>query len=69
MEVKDGIISDKMNSNNKVSYAQLTKGKKIERHLEGKPVLKNYTDFKYIGKPYMKQDALEKVTGEGKIFR
>lgn len=67
LEVKDGIISDKMNPNNKVSYAQLTKGKKIERHLEGKPVLKDYTSFKYVGKPFMKQDAMEKVTGQAKF--
>jgi len=67
LEAKDGIITDKLNSKNKVSYAQLTKGKKIEKHLEGKPVVKAYTDFKYIGKPTMKQDSREKVTGQAKF--
>lgn len=67
LEVKDGIISDKMNSRNKVSYAQLAKGKKIERHLEGKPVLKDYAKFKYVGKPYMRQDAELKVTGQAQF--
>jgi nicotinate dehydrogenase subunit B len=67
LEVKDGMISDKMNSSNKVSYAQLAKGKRIERHIEGKPVIKDYTGFKYVGKPYKKRDSLEKVTGVAKF--
>ncbi len=65
--VNDGVIIDKMNNKNKVTYAQLTNGKKIERHINGKPVVKDYTSFKYIGKPYMKQDSREKVTGEAKF--
>jgi CO/xanthine dehydrogenase Mo-binding subunit len=64
--VKEGIVIDKLNGNNRVSYAQLTKGRKIERHLEGKPVVKKYTDFIYVGKPYRRTDSLEKVTGQAK---
>ena len=66
LQVKDGIISDIKNNNSKVSYGELAKGKKIEKHLEGKPELKDYTKFRYVGKPYLHQDARIKVTGEAK---
>jgi isoquinoline 1-oxidoreductase len=67
LEVKDGIISDIKNIKSKVSYGELTKGKRIEKHLDGKPELKNYTEFKYVGKPYLRQDSRLKVTGEAKF--
>jgi nicotinate dehydrogenase subunit B len=66
LEVKDGIISDIKNSKSKVSYGELAKGKKIEKHLDGKPELKDYTKFKFVGKPYLHQDARLKVTGEAR---
>jgi nicotinate dehydrogenase subunit B len=66
LEIIDSIISDKTNKKKKVTYAELTKGKKIERHLKDKPVLKDSTKFKIIGNPYMRQDARLKVTGQGK---
>ena len=67
LEVKDGIISDIKNYKSKVSYGELTKGKRIEKHLDGKPELKDYTKFKYVGKPYLHQDSQLKVTGEAKF--
>jgi nicotinate dehydrogenase subunit B len=66
LEVKDGIISEIKNNKNKVSYGELAKGKKIEKHLDGKPELKDYTKFKFVGKPYLHQDARIKVTGEAR---
>ncbi len=66
LEVKDGIISDIRNNKNKVTYGELAKGKKIEKHLDGKPELKDYSKFKYVGKPYLHQDARLKVTGEAR---
>ncbi len=67
LEVRDGVISDIKNKNNKVSYGELTKGKKIEKHLEGQPELKDYTKFSYVGKPYLRVDSRLKVTGEAKF--
>jgi nicotinate dehydrogenase subunit B len=66
LEVKDGIISDIKNNKSKVSYGELAKGKKIEKHLDGKPELKDYTKFKFVGKPYFHQDSRIKVTGEAR---
>jgi nicotinate dehydrogenase subunit B len=66
LEVKDGIIIDIKNNKNKVSYGELAKGKRIEKHLDGKPELKDYTKFKYVGTPFLHQDSRIKVTGEAK---
>ena len=64
LELKDGIISNINDNKSKVSFGDLARGKKIERHLDGKPELKDYRKFKFIGKPYLHQDSLIKVTGE-----
>lgn len=67
LEVKDGIISDITNSKINVSYGVLARGKRIEKHLEGRQELKNYTKFKFTGKPFLHQDARIKVTGEARF--
>jgi len=66
LEVKDGIITDTKNPKNSVSYAQLTKGKKIEKFLDVKPSVEDYTKFTYVGKSYKHSDGNLKVTGEAK---
>ena len=66
LEVKDGIISDTKNPKNTVTYAQLTKGKKLEKYLDVKPSVEDYTKFTYVGKSYKHSDANLKVTGEAK---
>ena len=65
--VKNGVISDKTDSKKKVSYAELAKGKKIEKHLDVKPKVKDYTEFKNIGKSFLRQDSKLKVTGQAKF--
>jgi isoquinoline 1-oxidoreductase len=64
--IKNGVILDKNNNSKKVSFGELAKGKKIEKHLAVKPKPKDYRDFKIIGKPYLRQDSGLKVTGKGK---
>jgi isoquinoline 1-oxidoreductase len=66
LDLKDGIITDTKNSKNSVSYAQLTKGKKIEKFLDVKPSVEDYTKFTYVGKSYNHSDAVLKVTGQAK---
>ena len=66
LEVRDGIITDTKNPLHAVSYAELTKGKKIERFLDVKPPVEDYTKFTYVGKSYNHSDAVLKVTGEAK---
>ena len=64
LRAENGVISDRSNSAKKVTYGQLAKGKKIERHLEHTPELKKMEDFKVIGKSLNRRDAKPKVTGE-----
>ena len=64
LKAKAGVIFDKNNSKNQVTYAQLSKGKKIERHLKRKAALKSVSEFTVVGKPVSRLDALEKVTGK-----
>ncbi len=64
LEAKDGVIFDKAHIENRVTYAELTKGKKIERHLEKKPGPKAASEFTKIGKPTSRIDAAQKVTGK-----
>ena len=61
---KDGVIFDQQNQKNRVTYGQLAKGQKIERHLQAKPSLKDPTQFKIAGKPHIHRDAEVKVTGK-----
>jgi len=64
LNASDGVIFEKNNSSNTLTYAELTKGKKIIKDASGKPVLKKPAEFKVIGQPIFKQDSDLKVTGE-----
>jgi CO/xanthine dehydrogenase Mo-binding subunit len=66
LEVKDGIVVDTKNAKNTVTYGQLARGQKLEKYLDVKPAVEDYTKFTYVGKPYKHSDARQKVTGEAK---
>ncbi len=61
---KDGVIFAKDNPSRRISYGELTKGKRIERQLSVKPTLKQVSEFKISGKPLLRRDSREKVTGK-----
>jgi len=66
LEVKEGIVFDVKDPKKSVSYAQLAKGKKLERYLDVKPPVEDYTKFTYVGKSYKRSDSILKVTGKAK---
>ena len=66
LATENGFVFDKQNRQNRVSYAQLAKGRKIERHATGKVAVKTPSEFKIIGRPLTRRDAPEKVTGKAK---
>ena len=66
LEVKDGIITDSKNPKNTVTYEQLAQGKKLEKYLDVKPPVEDYTKFTYMGTPYKRVDSVEKATGQAK---
>jgi len=63
---KDGAVFDKNQKDKRVTYAQLAKGKTIQRRAKEKPALKNLSEFNIVGKPVLRQDGSEKVTGKAK---
>jgi isoquinoline 1-oxidoreductase len=66
LATEDGFVVDKTNKEHRVSYAQLAKGKKIERHASGKVALKKPAEFKIMSASLTRRDAQEKVTGNAK---
>lgn len=60
---RDGVVFDRARPMNRVTYGRLTAGKIIERHLKELPPLKPATEFTISGKPHLRRDAFEKVTG------
>jgi isoquinoline 1-oxidoreductase len=55
-----------MNAAIKVTYAELVKGKQIDRHISGVPI-KSISEHTISGTPTMRTDARAKVTGEAKF--
>jgi isoquinoline 1-oxidoreductase len=66
LAVREGVIFERANEARQVTYGALAKGKEISRHLEVKPKLKDYAEFRIMGQPKLRRDALEKVTGQAK---
>jgi nicotinate dehydrogenase subunit B len=65
--VEAGVIYQKSNRSKKVTYAQLTKGKRIARRLKREAVLERPADFTIVGTPVLRRDAEEKVTGKAQF--
>ncbi|MCP5048758.1 MAG: molybdopterin-dependent oxidoreductase [bacterium] len=63
---KDGTVFMKNNPAKKISYAQLTKGKKIQKMLDSTPPLKEHSKHFTSGKPARRKDAPGKVTGKAR---
>jgi len=66
LKAENGAVFAKDHPEKKASYAELTKGKRIERKLDQKAVLEAASEFTLIGKPVLRRDALDKVTGKAK---
>jgi nicotinate dehydrogenase subunit B len=64
LQTKDGVAFDKIQPHHRVTYGRLTRGKIIERHLKKIPSLKPASEFTIMGKPYLRRDGYEKVTGK-----
>ncbi|NQU85890.1 MAG: xanthine dehydrogenase family protein molybdopterin-binding subunit [Mariniphaga sp.] len=66
LKAEAGKVVSIENNKKSVSYAKLTKGKKIVRSLGEEVHIKKPDEFKVIGKSFTRRDALEKVTGAAK---
>ena len=59
-----GVISGISSPGKKVTYGELARGQRIERYMEEKPDVIDYTEFYYVGQSMLHADARPKVTGE-----
>jgi nicotinate dehydrogenase subunit B len=60
---ENGLIFDRDRPMSRVTYGELTAGKIIERHLKDVPPPKPASKYTISGKPYLRRDAFDKVTG------
>jgi isoquinoline 1-oxidoreductase len=63
LEVRDGVVSDSADPSRRISYGELTRGRRIERRIRVKPDLKKPAQFRIMGKPLLRRDSRDKVTG------
>ncbi len=63
LQIQNGIIFDQKRPMSRISYGELTAGKRITRHLKTLPAPKPLSKYTVSGKPYLRRDSLEKVTG------
>ena len=63
LDVKDGVLYDREHPAARVTYGELTAGKVIERHLKDLPPLKPSAEYTISGKPHLRRDAVDKVSG------
>jgi nicotinate dehydrogenase subunit B len=66
LEVEAGVVVHATDATKRVSYGELTAGKRIERKLAGTPGLEPVQAFTVVGTTAPRRDALEKVTGAAK---
>jgi nicotinate dehydrogenase subunit B len=66
LQVGDGVVSVTAQPARRVSFAQLVGGQQITRTLDREAVLHSVREFKEMGRPLGRLDALEKVTGAAK---
>ncbi|HXX65156.1 MAG TPA: molybdopterin cofactor-binding domain-containing protein [Bacteroidota bacterium] len=67
LATEDGSVFLRTDKSVRVSYADLAKGKKIERHPAGTVTLKKPSEFRIMSKPTVRKDGKEKVTGKAKF--
>ncbi len=66
LKAENGAVFVKDHPEKKATYAELTEGKRIERKLDKKAALESVSEFTVMGKPTLRRDAMDKVTGKAK---
>ncbi len=67
LETANGAVFDSNNPGRKITYAELTGGKVIERHLKELPPLQPVSEFTVMGRSFDRRDGEEKVTGKAQF--
>ncbi|UCF35874.1 MAG: xanthine dehydrogenase family protein molybdopterin-binding subunit [Acidobacteriota bacterium] len=66
LSTSDGAVVDRQ-TGKRVTYAELVEGKKVLRRLDGKAEVEKPSVFTIVGKPVLRSDSVEKVTGKAKF--
>lgn len=66
LAVANGVITDTADDRRRVTYGELTQGKAVERRVTVQPSLKEVASYRVVGKPLLRVDSLEKVTGRAR---
>lgn len=66
LQVKAGVVSAAGAAAKRITYGQLVQGRRIERRIEKVPV-KPVSAFTIVGKPAVRKDGREKITGTAKF--
>ncbi len=66
LTVDAGAVVHRTDRTKRLTYGQLTEGRRIERRLDGKPVLDAVSAYTIVGRSVPRRDAIEKVTGKAK---
>lgn len=66
LKTEVGFVVSVADSSKRISYAALTKGKKIVKTINKPPVFKKTSEYKQVGNPIHATNALLKVTGQAK---
>jgi isoquinoline 1-oxidoreductase len=67
LDTREGIVFDRRRPDLRVTYGELTRGRVVERHLRELPALKPFSEYTVSGRPHLRRDAREKVTGKAKF--
>ena len=67
LTVRNGVVSNNADPDQKISYAEIAKGQTIARRLDRKAVLESVKNFTIVGRPVNRTDAVAKVTGDAKF--
>ncbi|MDW7709476.1 MAG: molybdopterin cofactor-binding domain-containing protein [Deferrisomatales bacterium] len=66
LTVQGGLVVDRTVPGKRVTYAELTKGRVIERHVEHRPAVKPEEEYRVAGTSPPSRDLLDKVTGRAR---
>jgi len=64
LNISQGVVSAASDPSRSITYAELTKGKKILETVRGKPSMKKASEFRIMGNSRLHSDGLVKVTGD-----
>jgi nicotinate dehydrogenase subunit B len=64
LTVRNGTVLDSKNIGARITYAELVKGKRIEKRLVPQPPVKTPKAYTVMGKSPVRKDGIEKITGK-----